>query len=547
MSEKERLLAGNHQSHQGHPQGPQGQGNPYQQGPQGYPQGPQGQGNPYQQQGSPSPSPSPYAQPSGQGYSHGTQPSPAPYGSPGGKDAPPVYETPAQSTYRSSDPSLPLGWEAYLDAKGNRYYCDMNTMQTTWIHPVTRVSSDPNAAEFEVPSYYEIVADKQARETESYSPAKPNYGDMSGSAVPFGNDSPYNPNYYNAQIQRCVDPNVLNQAQLDSIAPRHLDFAKYSQDLTCKQRCCGTMGKNRILTIFTFLFWPVAITILAIFLTSHGEMPPEAFIAPGILYAIYFGVFVVPAGFFPLFWFCCGCSPCLGDKMVETLRESPSPNTDKLLTNIDAMARAAPSLTLHCECYHLETHYYYESVRQQDGSYKRERRSRTERVTTFRGFRPIPIMRWRDISPSSLVVSDVVEQCPANVVSVGYNFVYDVHPAQAQLIQTLKTQYYYYNSFRDDHCSVTLEYQVGIYKKAVDVIVKQKNCGYWSSQCLFFNPVSFFLWAYLALLLPVAVMFRTFVRPIPFTNVKYIHIDNPHPKNDVVTFNRPRFVWHWFW
>jgi hypothetical protein len=95
---------------------------------------------------------------------------------------------------------------------------------------------------------------------------------------------------------------------------------------------------------------------------------------------------------------------------------------------------------------------------------------------------------------------------------------------------------------------VSLSYDIDEKKKVVDVIVKEKNNSYWMGQVLFFNPLSFFIWGYSGLLLLVAGAFRQWVRPIPFTNVKYLHIDNPNPAYDVVTINRPRwsFTWSWF-
>eukprot|EP00461_Guttulinopsis_vulgaris_P001589 UN01589 len=223
-----------------------------------------------------------------------------------------------------------------------------------------------------------------------------------------------------------------------------------------------------------------------------------------VLYFIYFCIYICPAGVLPLSWLCCGRTGIFSEeKIVETLRRSTSGNCDKLLSNIDQVTKAYPSLTMHVECYHYETRERWvtrtRTIRNKDGTTRtetyREKEYYQEKVTTFRAHQPIPIVRFRDISAPAAVVADTIEQCESNMLSVAYKYVYDTHPSQSNFVDTCKRQYYYRHAYRDDHCHVSSSYTISSYQPSVDVVVKQKDCGYWMRQIFFFNPVSFFIWA----------------------------------------------------
>lgn len=462
--------------------------------------------------------------------------------------------TAANSMAMAMHGDLPVGWMKAVDGVGRTYYINTTTRCSQWTHPVTGHTAYSSVAEYECPSYYEAQYQEQQKEFAVVKFTVPTYSD----AAALSPTSPYHPSYYSNIIDQQDQKyqTVLNREQLEGLSMQYIDARKYAKPLTTKQKCCGTFGKFKWLTFLTAAIWAGLIACVVMFLITNGDMPEEIFIAPALPYAIYFFMYVMTAGFIPLFWLCCGRTGVNSEEhIVETLRSSTSGDTTKLLQKIDMITSASPGLTLHVECYHYETRTRQvqksRTVRNSDGTTSTEHYTDTEtyeeKVTTYVGYRRVPIIRFRDISAPSAIVNDIVNECESNMLSVRFKYLYELHPIQKDYLSTLKAQFYYLHSYRDDHTDVTVQYNISSDQPKTDVVVKAKDGGYWSRWFFFFNPISFFLWAYAALYLIPAIVFRSYSRVIPYDNVKYLHIGKPNRAEDVCTFSRPRWGWRWNW
>lgn len=616
--------------------------------------------------------------------------------------APPTYDqiqretgsnTHYPSTHVSTDSTLPPGWESYLDNdSGDRYYYNIQTTETTWIHP----RGDP--ADFHTPNPTTNTA----------------YPEMSPMDHRYQQGQSSNPNtHHNQQPQQ----EILDQNQLDSIPPETIDFEKYTNHGRhgLGYVTMGVMKRNKFLTFVSLLllilfitnpstspslsnnmyrfdntisqrilgnrfpFFRLAAHSMWSGLTTstpsnptstssstsgsgygdyggygrsdnsasqkkgrphnsnhpyanhprqghanHGnggynggqyddDFPSIEIITPlEIIYVFYLVCFVFPAGAIPLTWFCGGGnSCCLGERVIEAVKATTTqPAVYHLIDRIDTIAQAQPHLWLTVECSHQEEvirdggparssrpdlmnagsrrHHYprppprFPSSSSSTFSSHRRTNSSTphqpsqHRIVTYRAQRPIPILRWRDISPPSLVLGDIIDQCSSsssqssspspsssspssntNHFAISYDLGYRLHPSQDVLLGMIKDGYKKEHSHRDSDVVVGVEYRVGspssspsttppkykspIPSSSVDVYIKNRNnFQYYLTQFFIFNPFSAFIWFYLGLFFPFVVCFHVVVNYIPFTSTKYLHINYPNHNghDDVVLLDK---------
>jgi hypothetical protein len=327
-----------------------------------------------------------------------------------------------------------------------------------------------------------------------------------------------------------LDPS-LTEAQLAAVPVAQVNEDTIARPMGPCGALCDTLKRNIGLWLLCIVLWGLGGT--AIYFWLHpgaegrgwgAEVPLTMVFA--FFYFVYLGSVAGPA-------LCCARRGLARDRPLDSLSAPAVGDIRAAAAHLRSLQAAAPRLELTVTCFHTvvddDDDGASYSPNHHDHGHHRHRHHRSLRVVTFSQRVPLPIARWRDISPDpGLFVDAVIRRGPA-YLSLAYEADYELPPGQEALLAEYRERHARLHRHRDEYCEVGIDYVVpGHVEARVDNIADTHSARYTTGRMLHNWPV--LAASVVTTLYPwYIVMWKLIQTPLRYKSVKHLHIARDMP------------------